>query len=263
MKKALSIMFLAVVSIVCLAQNVGAPKFLGIPIDGTKSQFVTKLKSKGFIYSSFDDCYKGQFNGQDVRVYVHTNHSVVDRVYVAFPYRSEEDVKIEYNILLQQFHSNGKYLDLSFNERIPDDEDISYEINVKNKRYQASFCYFDPDRDVVGFAKELTGKLSDYFTEEQAEKFIECTRKLASDSSADKSDIVEQFTKAMFQSDTADSTVEQQNEELYYKFMVDFLNAFRELADGDVWFMIHEHYGKCNIGLYYDNLHNRANGEDL
>ena len=42
-----------------------------------------------------------------------------------------------------------------------------------------------------------------------------------------------------------------------------FMDGLRSLADGDVWFMIHERYGRYQIGLYYDNLHNQAHGEDL
>ena len=36
-----------------------------------------------------------------------------------------------------------------------------------------------------------------------------------------------------------------------------------ENISGQVWFTISEHYGKYYISLYYDNLKNRANGEDL
>lgn len=42
-----------------------------------------------------------------------------------------------------------------------------------------------------------------------------------------------------------------------------FFSSMEELSDGQVWFMIHERYGDYNIGLYYDNMNNRAHGEDL
>lgn len=45
--------------------------------------------------------------------------------------------------------------------------------------------------------------------------------------------------------------------------METYLDAMTSLADGDVWFMIQENYGQYYIGLYYDNLHNQAHGEDL
>lgn len=30
-----------------------------------------------------------------------------------------------------------------------------------------------------------------------------------------------------------------------------------------VWFIIFEKYGRYRIGIYYENLYNQANGEDL
>lgn len=47
------------------------------------------------------------------------------------------------------------------------------------------------------------------------------------------------------------------------RFVATCMDGMRSLADGDVWFMIHERYGRYQIGLYYDNLHNQAHGEDL
>lgn len=39
-----------------------------------------------------------------------------------------------------------------------------------------------------------------------------------------------------------------------------------EIADSDkrvVWFMIEKDYGRYCIVMYYDNVYNRSNGEDL
>ena len=36
-----------------------------------------------------------------------------------------------------------------------------------------------------------------------------------------------------------------------------------QMSNGSVWFKIFEYYGKYYIGLYYDNLINKPNGEDL
>ena len=52
MKKTLLIALLTLLSAVCFGQNGGPLKFLGIPIDGTEAQFVSKLKTKGFSYNS-------------------------------------------------------------------------------------------------------------------------------------------------------------------------------------------------------------------
>lgn len=263
MKKTLLIALFTLLSAVCLGQN-GAPlKFLGIPIDGAKSQFVTKLKAKGFTYSTLTEGYKGQFNGKNVDVYIHTNHNLVDRVYVAFPYTNEEGIRTEFNRLLGQFKDNAKYLDLGMNEEIPEDDDISYEISVKNKRYQASFCYYDSDRDPVAFMNALMDKFSDFFTEEQLAKLKEYAVK-AMDLPEDQREalkvemVAEMQKMGLGQDENADD-----NQDKAIMFLATFIDGMRSLADGDVWFMIHEHYGRYQIGLYYDNLHNQAHGEDL
>ena len=48
-----------------------------------------------------------------------------------------------------------------------------------------------------------------------------------------------------------------------FLIMSTFMDGMRSLADGEVWFMIHQYGGGYQIGLYYDNLHNQAHGEDL
>ena len=49
-------------------------KFLGIPVDGYKTEMQKKLIGKGFTYNSLYDFYEGEFNGRDVNVYVVTNN---------------------------------------------------------------------------------------------------------------------------------------------------------------------------------------------
>lgn len=263
MKKTLLITILALFSLVALGQNGGPLKFLGIPIDGSLAQFEAKLKAKGFRYNSFTEGYKGQFNGKTVDVYIHTNHDVVDRVYIAFPLTTKEDIRNEYNRLLKQFNEAGKYLDLSFNEVIPDDEDISYEISVKNKRYQASFCYYDADRDRIAFMNALMDNFSEFFTEEQLAKLKDYAIE-AMDAPKERQEALQEEMMAEMQKMGLGQNAEAEvDPEKAIRFMTTFMDSLRSLADGDVWFMIHENYGRYQIGLYYDNLHNQAHGEDL
>ncbi len=263
MKRVLIIILLLLLSVVCFCQDGGPLKFLGIPIDGTEAQFVAKLKAKGFAYSYLSEGYKGQFNGKDVDVYIHTNHNLVDRVYVAFPYTNEDGIRTEYNRLLGQFKDNGKYLELVMNEVIPEDDDIAYEIAVKNKRYQASFCYFDSNRDPIAFMNALMDKFSEFYTDEQLAKLKEYVVK-AVDIPEDQREALqtEMMTEMQKMGLGQDDNTEPDSEKAL-KFLATFLDGMRSLADGDVWFMIHEHYGRYQIGLYYDNLHNQAHGEDL
>ena len=263
MKKNLLILILLLFSMVAFSQNSDPIKFLGIPIDGTEIQFVTKLKSKGFTYDYLSKSYKGQFNGRDVDVYIHTNHNLVDRVYVSFPSTTEKDIKIEFNKLLAQFKDIGKYMDLSMNEAIPEEDDISYEIMVNNKRYQASFSYYDPSRDKIAFMNALLDKFSDFYTEEQLIKLKEYVKKSV-DAPEEQGDALQAEIMAEIQKmglGRDDNSEPDPAKPL--KFLATLVDGMKSLADGEVWFMSHQHYGQYNIGLYYDNLHNQAHGEDL
>lgn len=259
MKKAILITLLVFFSVVCMGQNEGALKFLGIPIDGTETQFAAKLRGKGFTYNSTYESYKGQFNGKSVDVYIHTNHNLVDRVYIAFPYTSEEGIRVEFNKLLSQFKDNGKYMDLSMNTEIPSGEDISYEISVNKKRYQASFSYFDPDRDPLELMNALLDKFDEFFTPEQIAEFKASIKKTMEAPEAEREEIQAKMMAELQQMGVNQSGDENADQEK----LLTCMDGMKSLADGDVWFMIHENYGRYNIGLYYDNLHNQAHGEDL
>ena len=51
---------------------------------------------------------------------------------------SETDIKIRYNKLFEQFSSNGKYISVG-KGKLTDYDDISYEMNVNKKRFEAVF----------------------------------------------------------------------------------------------------------------------------
>ena len=83
MKKILSLAVLLVFSLAMYAQK-DVTKFLGIPVDGTKSEMIKKLKEKGFTSTLYDkDVLEGEFNGVDVNISVVTNNNKVYRIFVA------------------------------------------------------------------------------------------------------------------------------------------------------------------------------------
>lgn len=145
------------------------------------------------------------------------------------------------------------------NEEIPEKEDISYEISVNKKRYQASFSYFDPDQDKVAFMNALLDKLSDFFTKDQLATLKESMDAPVSDQESLQAEVPAKVL-AMGLVPSGDETADQ---ERFIRFLAAYYDGMKSLADGDVWFMIHEHYGRFQIGLYYDNIHNQAHGEDL
>ncbi len=115
-------------------------KFLGIPVDGYKSEMIQKLKAKGYKYNSTTDCLEGEFNGKEVQISVVTNNNKVYRIAVFDKnYTSETDIKINFNKLCNQFERNEKYFSIKEDQTISEREDISYEMSVNNKRYEAAF----------------------------------------------------------------------------------------------------------------------------
>ena len=256
MRKVFCIIVLSLLVISAYGQNSGALKFLGIPIDGPKAQFVAALKVKGFYYSTVSEGYKGQFNGYSVNVYVHTNHDLVDRVFVAFPDKSEGDIKIEFNRLLEQFKKSDKYVDFSFNEPIPDDEDISYEITVHDKRYQAVFQYYDSNRGYEEITEKAVASLAGVVPDDVLAKLNDLIIGSGNRSDEEQSSLSLQVAAEL-------QRIYGQDEMKAYEIIMAFLDGMRSAADGDVWFMIIDNGAKYHIGLYYDNRHNMPHGEDL
>lgn len=138
MKKFFVLSLFLAVSAVLMAQ-VEVTKFLGIPVDGTKSEMGSKLKAKGFSSVPGTDMLEGEFNGNNVYVLVQTNNRKVWRIGMFDKGGCDEtQIKINFNNLCLQFMKNSKYVG-STNQMIPEGDDISYEISVNNKRYQAVF----------------------------------------------------------------------------------------------------------------------------
>lgn len=125
--------------------------FLGIPVDGSKEEMIQKLEEKGFRYYSTLDYLKGVFNGKDVEIHVVTNRDKVYRIVVYYALSLDEtDVRIGFNKLCRQFDTNPKYTSLGENYTIQESEDISYQIIVKNKRYQAVYLQKSEDGSFDG-----------------------------------------------------------------------------------------------------------------
>ena len=229
MRKLITLAVALMISSICFAQK-DVTKFLGIPVDGTKSAMIQKLKSKGFTYNQQKDCLEGEFNGREVKIYVVTNNNKVYRIMVKDAYGEDESAKkIRFNTLCKQFENNSKYLPATFEESqiIGEDEKISYEMLVHKKRYQASFCQTSKETiDTAAFTDYFYSKVSELYTEEELSHLTE-----------------------------------EQEETI--KTKVALLYATELLTKKSVWFMIDEEYGYYRILLFYDNGYNQANGEDL
>ncbi len=193
-------------------------KFLGIPVDGTKAEMIQKLKAKGFTSKAYDnEVLEGEFNGEDVNIFIGTNNNRVYRL-VIFDVneRNETDIRIRFNNLCYQFLWNDNYTYLTdYYQAIPQDEDISYEMTVNDKRYEAVY-YQKPVIDSAAMINSMLEYLSSKYSSEQLATMTE-----------------EELTK------------------LASDFAVDIISK------KSVRFMIRERDGKYYISMFYDNEYNK------
>lgn len=237
MKKFILSLLLLMMTVSAFAQTDNTIKFLGIPVDGTKFEMEQKLRTeKGFFYESNElrkaGMLTGNFNGYKVNVVVHDYNGRVNRIAVFFPDASETQVKIQFNNLLNQFSKNDKYFCrvVDCTGEISAEEDISYEMSINHKQYQNIFVY-----PPYGTINELNRRISEATSSEEVlgdEELME-------------------FMDATTKDGELDAT----------SFIVWSINH----SEGNAWFTIADAvgYGKYHIVLFYDNVKNVPNGEDL
>lgn len=152
MRKFLTLLAMIAISASTFAQR-EVTKFMGIPVDGSPTEMIKKLKAKGFttdedvmqavkrglVDLDGQEALMGRFNGEKVRVHLVVEQNKVWRIFVLDKIlRDEAQIKLRFNTLVRQFENNDKYVYL-FEQTIAEDEDISYEMTVNKKRYEAAF----------------------------------------------------------------------------------------------------------------------------
>ena len=226
MKKLFSIV-LMMFCVLTISAQTDVTTFLGIPVDGFKADMRKKLIAKGFTPKTYKgkEYFEGEFNGRDVDVFVVTNNNKVYRIMLADRNGTDEaQIKIRFNNLCYQFEKNERYFtpdDFSISE----DEDISYEMTVHDKVYQAEYYQSPSSESIDALNAAIYKKMESRYTEEQ----------------------LQNPTKEM----------EEEYDRLRDKM------AFDLFSKKYVWFCIAEFQGKYYIYMYYDNKYNEANGEDL
>lgn len=162
MRKFLTLLAMIAISASVLAQK-EVTQFMGIPVDGSPTEMIKKLKAKGFttdedvmrdvkqglIDLDGPEVLTGRFNGEYVRLYLNVGTNNVWRIsLVDKNSRDETQIKIRFNTLVRQFEGNGKYVPYVDEQTIADDEDISYQMTVNKKQYQAGFVQKGEDGTV-------------------------------------------------------------------------------------------------------------------
>ena len=228
MKRIITCLVMAFLAVSMYAQK-DVTTFLGIPIDGYKAEMKQKLIAKGYVPKKVGDneYFEGEFNGTDVHIYIATNNNKVYRIMLCDANtRSEADIKIRFNRLVDQFKNNKRYTALE-DYTLSESDDISYEMTVNKKNFDALF-YQIPDME----------KVDTLTMQEQV-----------------RNEILKKFTPEQLENPTEE--INQEMQSIALRMGMDML--FKK----PVWFRICEHYGEYYITMFYDNEYNHANGEDL
>ena len=197
--------------------------FLGIPVDGTVSSMKQKLIAKGFKQDS--KMLRGKFNGQDVYLSIGANKGKVWRVAVVniIPY-SEAQIRPQYNNLVRQFKNSTKYDNMEeYDPTIDESEDISHEMLVNNKEYEANFYQKSRiEGDSIKWKEQL---------------------------------------KLSLLKEVPNATVE--NIEAYWKVMFELGKLIGKMEKHVWFKIDRNSYDSYSILIFYDNEYNKPNGEDL
>lgn len=226
MKKFITLLFTILFTCTIQAQK-DVTTFLGIPVDGTKSEMRQKLIAKGFKPVSGQEFLEGEFNGADVHLYIVTNNNKVYRIMLCDTnHQDETNIKIRFNNLVSQFEKNPRYTHLK-EYSLSEDVDISYDMSINNKRFDAI-----------------------YFQNIDKER-IDSTMLM----NTVKDELLSKYTKEQLQNPTEDIKTEIAMKVL--KIGIDLIEK------KTVWFSISRYMNGFYITMYYDNEYNHANGEDL
>lgn len=101
-------------------------------------------------------------------------------------------------------------------------------MSVNNKRFEASYFQMDQVMDSITIRKEMQDLVNDKYGDKNIDDLTD----------SEKIDISSEYL-------------------IYY------MKKMEKFFNNSVWFMINENYGKYKILMYYDNLYNQANGDDL
>ena len=161
MRKFLTLLAMIAISASVFAQK-EVTKFMGIPVDGSPTEMIKKLKAKGFktdegfmwdvkqglIDWDGSEVLIGHFNGERVIVFLEVEQNKVWRIsLVDKNSRDETQIKRRFNTLVRQFENNDKYA-YFYEQTIADDENISHQMTVNKKQYKAIFAQKGEDGTV-------------------------------------------------------------------------------------------------------------------
>lgn len=230
MKTILSLVMLLLITCAAQAQR-DITTFLGIPVDGYLNEMRENLMNKGFAPVPGEEFLVGEYNGEDVHVYIDTYNNKVYRIaLVDVDSQDPEGIKSRFNKLVQQFDNNDRYVGDKERQDIPEHEDIVVGMRDKEETYQAEF-YQIPDVEMLEGLLEHVAQ--------------ECIKQLSERGYGEPSE------------EELHNAIKESMEEI----------ALEIMKKKSVWFRImSDKPGEFYIAMYYDNEFNKsseANGEEL
>lgn len=199
--------------------------FLGFAVDGPKEAMIENIKSKGYVYNSDEDYFTGIYYGHPAYIFVKTRNNVVSRIIVYdILQRDAKEIKERFNTLYGRYQRNTRYVYLLKEDvRIPDEEDVAYEMKFHGKRYKAVFG-------------QMRTNAEDSVTVQ-----TRATRPL-------------ETRPVNFAALKTDS--KQRRRRLHAKALPFANGAEQSENKSQVWFTISEKFGKFGLVLFYDNIKN-------
>ncbi len=227
MKTILSLAMLLLITCTAQAQR-DITTFLGIPVDGYLKEMRENLMNKGFAPVPGEEFLVGEYNGEDVHVYIDTYNNKVYRIaLVDADSQDPEGIKSRFNKLVQQFDSNDRYVGDKDRQDIPEHEDIVVGMRDKDETYQAEF-YQIPDVEML----------------EDLHKHV-------------AQDCIKELSERGYGEEEVHNAIKERMEEIV-------LDITKKKS---VWFRImSDKPGEFYIAMYYDNEFNKsseANGDEL
>lgn len=227
MKRLIFSLLISLITISAFAKK-DVTKFLGIPVDGTKSEMIQKLKAKGFKSSYYDnEILEGEFNGRSVKIFISTASNIVNHIIVLYGNKlNRKNVIAQFNELLNQFNNKtDKYANLSGTCEIFETGDdntaqIMFDYRIKESGYRAIYA----QRPEAEINKIVEKRLSNKYS---IDELNNPDLKIGLDILGEKINYILEENKIV---------------------------SFKIFED---------EYQKYNLVIFYDNLFNQANGEDL
>lgn len=107
--------------------------FLGVPVDGTKSDIINALTSKGFAYDMDEDGMFGEFEGEGA--FVHISENKAGKVYQLMIYfhtkeSAKENIEV-YNKLVTRYNADSTaYWSFYEEELLPENANLDSLLNI-------------------------------------------------------------------------------------------------------------------------------------